>query len=268
MNEKKKRGRKSKNPVNIYKTKVWVEYLTQTAKMNVNSLEKLIGEFINETIDKPYRLRRYQNGSHSPELEYIDLIEKIYPGSKAIFEHVLWEVLSSFNYNQDEINDLIQKLEPRVKFELISRVEVNPIKRKPFNEYTVESLTKIGSIDCLVVAILMIQESIFLGSEKLRELALELYAGLTEKIAQNPLFFNIHPELFDYIDKNFKHHIFLAPNIRLSAVIFWQSYRDNLWSGEMKQKSEILEASKSVTPNKETSPKTRIESSEMPSYFD
>ncbi|MDC5248667.1 hypothetical protein OHW55_18465, partial [Acinetobacter baumannii] len=116
---------------------MWVEYLTQTAKMNVNSLEKLIGEFINETIDKPYRLRRYQNGSHSPELEYIDLIERIYPGSKAIFEHVLWEVLSSFNYNQDEINDLIQKLEPRVKFELISRVEVNPIKRKPFNEYTV-----------------------------------------------------------------------------------------------------------------------------------
>jgi len=268
MNEKKKRGRKSKNPVNIYKTKVWVEYLTQTAKVNVNSLEKLIGKFIEDPIDKPYRLRRYQNGSHSPELEYIDLIERIYPGSKAIFEHVLWEVLSSFNYNQDEINVLIQRLEPRVKFELISRVEVNPIKRKPFNEYTVESLTKIGSIDCLVVAILMIQESIFLGSEKLRELALELYAGLTEKIAQNSLFFNIHPELFDYIDKKFKHYIFLAPNIRLSAVIFWQSYRDNLWSEEMKQKSEILEASKKVIANKETSLKTRIETSEMPTYFD
>lgn len=247
---------------------MWVEYLTQTTKMNVNSLEKLIGEFINEPIEKPYRLRRYQVGSHIPEHEYIDLIERIYPGSKAVFEHILWEVLSSFNHNQDEINDLIQRLEPEVKFQLISRLKVEPIKRKPFNEHVVESLTRIGSIDCLVVAILMIQESIFLGSEKLRELALELYAGLTEKIAQNPLFFSIHPELFDCIDKTFKHYIFLAPNIRLTAVIFWQSYRDNLWSEEMKQKSEILEASKRVTPNKETSPKTRIESSEMPSYFD
>ncbi|MDH1690331.1 hypothetical protein [Acinetobacter junii] len=268
MNEKKKRGRKSKHPINIYKTKVWVEYLTQTAKMNVDSLEKLIGEFRQEPIDKPYRLRRYQSGSHSPELEYIDLIEGIYPGSKAIFDHVLWDLLSSFNRSQDEINDIIQRLEPEVKFQLISRLRVEPIKRKPFNEYAVESLTRIGSIDCLVVAILMIQESIYLGSEKLRELALELYVGLTEKIAQDSLFFNIHPELFDYIDKTFKHYIFLAPNIRLSAVIFWRSYRDNLWSEEMKQKSEALEISKKVAPSKEISPKTRVESSDTLSYFD
>lgn len=58
--EKNKRGRKPKHLVNILKTKVWVEYLIQTAKMGVDSLEIHIGVLTNEIIDKPYRLRRYK----------------------------------------------------------------------------------------------------------------------------------------------------------------------------------------------------------------
>lgn len=268
MIEVRKKGRKPKHLIEVLRTIVWVEYAKQQTNKKAFSVETMVRGKSTQPLEKLNRWNRYENGKHTPRTEYLDKVDFVIPGSKAVFKHVLWDVLSSFNRTQDEINDLIQRLEPEVKFQLISRLKVEPIKRKPFNEYVVESLTRIGSIDCLVVAILMIQESIFLGSEKLRELALELYAGLTEKIAQNPLFFSIHPELFDYIDKTFKHYIFLAPNIRLTAVIFWQSYRDNLWSEEMKQKSEILEASKRVTPNKETSPKTRIESSEMPSYFD
>lgn len=265
--EKNKRGRKPKHLVNILKTKVWVEYLIQTAKMGVDSLEIHIGVLTNETIDKPYRLRRYKNQGNMPESEYVNKIESLYPGSKAIFEHVLWDVLSSSNLTQFEINDLIQKLEPEVKFLLISTLKVEPVKRRPFNEDTVENLINRGSLDCLVVAILMMQESIFLGSEKLRELALELYAGLTEKVAMNPLFFGVHPELFSYIESTFKHYIFLAPNIRLSAIIFWQSYRDNFWSEEIKLKSQKLEEERKGKFQK-VSLKTRVESPDCTSYFD
>lgn len=268
MIEVRKKGRKPKHLTEVLRTIVWVEYAKQQANRKAFSVETLVRGKPTQPLEKLNRWNRYENGKHTPKAEYLDEVESVIPGSRVIFDHVLWDVLSSFNRTQDEINDLIQRLEPEVKFQLMSRLKVEPIKRKPFNEYAVESLTRIGSIDCLVVAILMIQESIYLGSEKLRELALELYVGLTEKIAQDSLFFNIHPELFDYIDKTFKHYIFLAPNIRLSAVIFWRSYRDNLWSEEMKQKSEALEASKKVAPSKEISPKTRVESSDTPSYFD
>lgn len=84
---------------------------------------------------------------------------------------------------------------------------------------------------------------------------------------RNPLFFGIHPELFSYIESTFKHYIFLAPNLRLSAVIFWQSYRDNFWSEEIKLKSQKLEAGREGKFPK-VSLKTKVESSEGTSYFD
>lgn len=243
MVEKKKRGRKQKHIVNILKTRVWIEYLTQLTKLSVDQLEMQIAILENQTIDKAYRLRRYVNGDHIPEIAYINKIEKFYPGSKAIFEHILWDVLFTFERNQDEINDLIQKLQPEVKNLLINDLIEESVKRRYFNESTVEMLIDLGTVDCLVVAVLMVQESIFLGSEKLRELALELYLGLTEKIAQNPLLSKIHPELFNYIDTSFKHYIFIAPNIRLSALIFWQAYRDKFWTEDSMKNSEILEQS-------------------------
>ena len=267
MIEVRKKGRKPKHLTEVLRTIVWVEYAKQQANRKAFSVETLVRGKPTQPLEKLNRWNRYENGKHTPKAEYLDEVESVIPGSRVIFDHVSDFQFYVENY-KDEINDLIQRLEPEVKFQLMSRLKVEPIKRKPFNEYAVESLTRIGSIDCLVVAILMIQESIYLGSEKRRELALELYVGLTEKIAQDSLFFNIHPELFDYIDKTFKHYIFLAPNIRLSAVIFWRSYRDNLWSEEMKQKSEALEASRKVAPSNEISPKTRLESLDTPSYFD
>ncbi|RZG43272.1 hypothetical protein [Acinetobacter wuhouensis] len=268
MVENKKRGRKQKHIVNILKTRVWIEYLLQLTELSVDQLEMQIAILENQSIDKAYRLRRYVNGDHIPEIAYINKIEGFYPGSKAIFEHLLWVVLLTFERNQDEINDLIQKLQPEVKKLLISDLNEESVERKYFNESTVKMLIDLGTIDCFVVAVLMIQESIFLGSEKLRELALELYLGLTEKIAQNPLFFKIHPELFNYMDMSFKHYIFIAPNIRLSAVIFWQAYRDNFWANDTKKSSEILEQSKKYVLPKEITPKTRVESLDGNSYFD
>ncbi|WP_423854036.1 hypothetical protein [Acinetobacter guillouiae] len=268
MVENKKRGRKQKHIVNILKTRVWVEYLIQLTKLSVDQLEMQIGVLENQSIDKAYRLRRYVNGEHIPELAYINKIEGFYPGSKAIFEHLLWEVLLTFERSQDEINGLIHKLQPEVKNLLISDLNEEQFKRKYFNESTVKMLIDLGTIDCLVVAILMVQESIFLGSEKLRELALELYLGLTEKTAQNPLFFKIHPELFNYMDMSFKHYIFIAPNIRFSAVIFWQAYRNKFWAEDIMKSSEILEQSKKIVFPNEITPKTRVEPLDGSSYFD
>lgn len=268
MAEKKKRGRKQKNIVHVLKTRIWIEYLIQLTRLSVDQLEVQIGILENEPVDKAYRLRRYENGVHTPELAYINKIERLYPGSKAFFEHLLWETLLTFERSQDEINELLQKLQPEVKKLLIYDLNEEPIKRRYFNEATVKMLIDLGTIDCFVVAVLMVQESIFLGSEKLRDLALELYLELTERIAQDPLFFKIHPELFDYMDRSFKHYIFLAPNIRLDAVIFWQAFRDKFWREDIKKRSETLEQSKKIDLSKEVTPKTREESLDGSSYFD
>lgn len=268
MSKIKKRGRKPKHTVEVLKTMVWVEYAKQQADKGTTSVEVYIRGRPLQPLEKISKWYRYKNGINTPIPEYISQVESVIPGSKAIFEHVLWDVLFTFERSQDEINGLIQKLQPKVKNLLINDLNKNPVKRKRFNESTVKMLIDLGTVDCLVVAVLMVQESIFLGSEKLRELALELYLGLTEKIAQNPLFFKIHPELFNYMDMSFKHYIFLVPNIRLDTVIFWQFYRDNFWSEELKKKSQILEQTKKVAPKIKITPKTQIESLDGNSYFD
>lgn len=268
MTEISRKGRKPKHLIDVLRTKVWVEYAKQKIDKKAYSVETMVRGKPTQPLEKLNRWNRYENGKHTPKDEYLNKVDLVIPGSKAIFEHILWEVLCSFDRTQNEINDLIQKLEPEVKFSLISALRVEPVKRRPFNDNTVEKLVNRGSIDCLVVAILMIQESIFLGSEKLRELALELYAGLTEKIAMNPLFFNVHPELFSYIDSTFKHYVFLAPNIRLTAVIRWQFYRDSFWSEELRNKSQVLEQSKIQYSHSMASPKNRIEILDGSSYFD
>ena len=51
----------------------------------------------------------------------------------------IWKGPKKENRTQDEINDLIQRLEPEVKFQLMSRFKVEPIKRKPFKKRTNEA---------------------------------------------------------------------------------------------------------------------------------
>lgn len=268
MIENKKRGRKTRHPIESLRTKVWVEYVKQSANKTALSVEVMVRGEPLQPLEKLYRWNRYENGLHSPRQEYIEYIDQIFPGSRNVYELILWEILLSESLTQQQVNEFICKLKPEVKFLLMSALKTEFIKRRPFDERVVEILIERGEIDCLVVALLMLHESVALCSEELRNLALALYAGLTEKIALDPLFFKIHPELFSYIDKTFHHYVFVAPNIRLNAVIFWQTYRKNLWPEALRLESERLEERNINTRKSEISPKTRIESLDGTSYFD
>lgn len=268
MTEPKKRGRKPRHPIESLKTRVWVEYIKQSVDASTYSVELILRDKPIEPLEKLYRWDKYQNGLHSPKPEYVDFVNQKFSGSKDIYDHVLWDILVQDSLSYEKIDQYIGLMKPEIYFSLVRAVENFGLKRRPFNDEIVEVLINRGEVDCLVVAILMLHESIHLCSPDLRQLALNLYFGLTPKIAAHPLYFKVHPDLFDFIDSTFKHHVFLAPNIRLDMVVFWRAFRDNYWPNDLKVASQHLEEEKSSSKNRVGSSKTRIESLDGKSYYD
>lgn len=242
------RGRPKKSVIDLLRVKVWFNSVQIASggftayalehQFNPTSIHKSHGEFSRSGI-----WEKYKRGDSVPRQSILERVESIYPGTARMLDHPLWTVLKQPLKEQEAINQVLVTLDERVVSLLFERTNKSSnifSKRLPFTESTVDSLIHLGDLDAFTALILSVQESESIGSDKLRQMALSGYFGISEYIAANPLFFEIHPTLFQHIDTLFPHYVFLSANNRMRIVMFWQGYRDKYWPEILKVKSQQL----------------------------
>ncbi|MDX8128750.1 hypothetical protein QLH52_15750 [Methylomonas sp. OY6] len=199
-------------PIKSLRVRAWYEGIKQRSNCtNPHQIEKLIENKIPTPLhpDTPLRnkWRRYRLGIEVPRQKFVQNVDVVFPGSAREFNHPLWEILLRGDQVISDIDNWMEKLEPKVQFAVFGQsYEVFPVKsRQPFSSKIGRELVKLGNIDALAAILLYWIESKQLGqvnntqnqAQYMYRLLLMLGLELKERNLAEDLFDLILERVFD-----------------------------------------------------------------------
>lgn len=239
------RGRPPRNHIDVLRTRLWFQAVKLASGLpSAYALEEALeGRPDSDQVWRPRKWDAYERGKKVPKSssagkDALALAEAAYPGTAKWFHSPIWHVLRKDLKPLDQrgVDQGLLSLDPVVVdilFQLDRSLPDNTrMKQRHLTAHEFEHLAVLGSFDALVATTLLIQQSSLVGSQELREWALECYEQLQPMVADAPETCLLYPELFTYIDAVCPHWIYLAPNRRMEMVVFWHRQAEQTWAGE------------------------------------
>ena len=150
-------------------TVIWVRNIQKRlGGIRLGAIEKWVLEYAEELSwpddfwqDYSRRFKQYLKQLKTPSDEYIDLINKLLPKTKLIFQHPLWKILDAPNATQQEIDCWLTELEPNA-YRRIFRSSKRSGKRDRRtirgSEY-ISNISKENNLDALAALLLLMREA-------------------------------------------------------------------------------------------------------------
>jgi hypothetical protein len=115
---KKKLGRPKRRKIEIIKTKCWFYVVQNISGKTANALAKEFSpeqfRVVNKERFKPTQWYKYKKGSVTPSQSLIDRVEDSYPGTKRVFDYILWVLLDLFNPDDELLKEGLGSANPRL----------------------------------------------------------------------------------------------------------------------------------------------------------
>jgi hypothetical protein len=187
---------------------------------------------------------RYSRGKSSPlrdkdGVKRVALAEKHFKGSAPWFHHPFWSIAQDTSKNHD-IYSVLQCGNPKI-IELL--LEEEPIwdllytSIRPITKEICNRLIKIGGLDGLYAAILLIHHSHQIISSKLYMMAIKILHGIEPTLVTIPELKPVHAKLLDQLDLHYPGWIFAAPNIQYRDNHTWRYRREKYWPARLRKLS-------------------------------
>ncbi|AYN22259.1 hypothetical protein D3M96_17930 [Alcaligenes aquatilis] len=192
---------------------------------------KLDGERIRKRdtdVARPRKWDGYEKGKFVPAdkpgpRNAIDQAEAVFPGTAKWFRSPLWDVLKKRKFDQLQIDNALFSLDPRIialLFEPKPREGESRRRLLPFDAGSARLLQALATFDSLVAIVLMAHLAEIIASPQLRELAVNTYAGMQEKLRGIPGLKEVAADFFHLVDSYCKHWTFLSPSQRMEVTFF------------------------------------------------
>lgn len=264
MAGKKKAGAPTKTGVDQLRTQVWVRRLMQVSGLHTGyALEMALDTPKPDAagINRPKKWDAYIAGRRCPKpikgRPYsVDIAERRYPGTKAVFDSPAWRFLAGERLTVAEIDSGISTLGPVVST-WVPGVGGRPTSRPlpDFDARCAKALAGLGNIEALLVLVLLIAKADTVASPELRETALSGYRSIQTSLRAHDVLAPVLPSLFLAIDLRGKHWAHPSNQTRMDIVIFSEATRHGL-DAEAKGGTPLIRTV-------ETTPKTRLNAAEM-----
>lgn len=116
--EKKKLGRPRRRNIESIKTKCWFDAVQSISGKTPNGLSREFSpeqfKVVNDEIIKPTQWYKYKKGSVTPTQNLVNRVEASYPGTKCIFDYILWRLLDSANPDDELLKEGLGSANPRL----------------------------------------------------------------------------------------------------------------------------------------------------------
>ncbi|CAO3409389.1 hypothetical protein [Azospirillum largimobile] len=236
-----KRGRPSTHPVDRLRTRLWINVLKAVSGLSTAyALEMALdGHLVRKRdadVARPRKWDAYEKGTKVPfdrpgPRNAVDQAEARFPGAARWFRSPIWWYLKQEPFDARRLEEALRTLEPAVVsilFEAEAREGEGVPRQRPIDDRIAFELAMIASFDALVAAVLLAGMSEVIASPELRERALRVYMSLQSTIIKMPVMEGIYPELLSLIDVRCKHWVYLSPNLRMEAVMFWRTFQQHM----------------------------------------
>lgn len=233
------RGRPPTDPIDRLRTRLWFHAVKlQSGLSSAYAIEMALdGERVRKResdVSRPRKWDCYEKGTKVPrdkpgERNCIEQAEAHYPGTAAWFRSPLWRLLKRETLDRRAIEVEMRALSPQVRallFEAELRGEEKEPRFKTFEEAEDSALLAMCNFEALVTMSLLVAQAEEIASRELHERGLQLYLNLQAGLMETRELAPFYPELFTFIDLRFKHWVYVAPNLRMDVVIFWQGVQE------------------------------------------
>lgn len=117
------------------------------------------------TLSHRHRMAHYSRGEHVPRNHLVARVERLYPGTLTLLNHVLWQILDPDMDIQVHRDSWISELDRdsfAVLFKSIPATFISPAARlrRPLTVGLLHKLERLGTLDALAAALLLLRESI------------------------------------------------------------------------------------------------------------
>lgn len=227
------KGRPSIHHVDRVRTKVWfyaVKYASGLPSSYAVEMT-LDGERIRKRdsdIARPRKWDGYEKGKFVPTdkpgpRNAINQADALFPGTAKWFRSPLWDLLKKKKFDQLQINDALLCLDPQIVALLFEPEpcdgETRP-RLSPFDAGSARLLQALATFDSLVALVLMMHLAEVIASPQLRELAVNSYTGMKERLRNRPGIKEVEADFFHLVDGFCKHWTFLSANQRMEIAFF------------------------------------------------
>lgn len=150
-------------PVDVIRIALWCQTLKQRVQaLTIYQLEQRLEPRAfgaNEHGD-PYHWNKwsyYQIGKHKPRRQLVDLAEKEAPGSTALLEHVLWDVLKEKQNTSQLLSKGLRRLSPEVQEVIFDRHGNQKYERLQYRQ--LRMLERRAGIDALAALSILLRRA-------------------------------------------------------------------------------------------------------------
>lgn len=242
-----KPGRPKRHPVDVLRTQLWFHVVQlysglPSAYAIEQALEPRKPGDADAAVWRPRKWDGYERGRKVPtqqagRRDAITVAEAAFPGTARWFHSPLWRVLKKEPVDARFVEGSLRALNGTVVNLLFRTVEDagSPprLQLQALDESHFNSLVSLGSFDALVATVLLVQQSTLVGSSELRQWALDAYRQLQPLIAHASETREVYPELFSFIDAVCPHWVYVSPNQRLNAHLFWHEAARHDWAADL-----------------------------------
>lgn len=227
------RGRPPIHHVDRVRTKVWFYSVKHVSALpSAYAIEmRLDGERVRKRdtdVARPRKWDGYQKGKFVPAdrpgpRNAIDQAESFFPGTAKWFRSPIWDVLKKRRFDQHQIENALLSLDSRIVALLFGSEPHEKMLRPrllPFDAGSARLLQSLATFDALVAIVLMAHLAETIASPQLRELSVNTYLGMQEKLRDIPGLKEVAADFFPLVDSYCKHWTFLSTNQRMDVVFF------------------------------------------------
>jgi hypothetical protein len=200
-------GRPARDPIDTLKTKVW--YWGVAHCLGTQSAYALEKHFSREKISvengvthRPCKFDKYKRGEHTPSKALIEQVDKEFPGTRYVFDHVFWEVARCPCLDINGLYERLSHLRPAIARMLFypTQGRGNTPNRKDRTYASVfEALRKEGDWDALTACIGLIQEARFFGDEGMYIVFTRPAFAVFRRFVSSFPFYMVANELYAYL---------------------------------------------------------------------
>ncbi len=225
-----KPGRKSRDPIDVLRTRVWFHVVRLRSRLSSAYAIELAFEDRAADLDgvkRPGKWSAYADGSRVPQRMQgktfaVDIAESRLPGTAAYFESPLWSVLKGAKPTAKALEESLRQLDFDVRSILFFQNAGNATREPRLADFDVDSarrLSRLGSFGALVAAVLLIARSEAIASTTLRDLAFASYLEMQPIVEQSEELGPFATEIFQAIDFRCKHWVFPTTQWRGDFVV-------------------------------------------------
>jgi len=145
----------------------------------------------------------YEAGKHKPNINLVDQINILYPGTKQWLNHPLWTLLNQKKIPQKSLYEITSNIHPKLAkhFSASNTFQYHKRSYKLHNPKTIDALFKQGDMNSLIMLFSIMRDAENKGNKlQFDEAARASIFNLYIVLQQEPLF-SIRHDLFKYISE-------------------------------------------------------------------